>query len=117
MHKNFRYLHYFQVYNTKDRKPPSHSSQHFALPPKLTELSLSLSLTLNVNLEQPQYGADLSGMLGSYIRLGSFRVVLERSSDSRKVEGADVPVAFVIPFRCSSPEKKTNNFQLCTKVY
>lgn len=44
-------------------------------------------------------------MLGSYIRLGAFCIVLERSSDPGEVEGADVPVALVVPFWRPAPEK------------
>lgn len=39
----------------------------------------------HVNLSRFQYGVDLSGMLGSYVRLGSLRVMFERSADSGQV--------------------------------
>lgn len=45
-------------------------------------------------------------MLGSYVRLWSFGVMLEGGSDSSQVQGAYVAVAFVIPFWSSSPEKR-----------
>lgn len=50
----------------------------------------------------------LSGMFGSYVRLGALRVVLKGGPDSSKIQRADMAVAFVVPLGCATPGIKRN---------